>query len=295
MVAAVDVSDVNGTRVGSVVFDESPRDLNAQRTPTGFRLLLPTTMNLEWGNDPRRQGMLSNLRCFLHSVGPGSIEIGVARDEGYYTAAKPRLSVPGNVWWRGDYAVLVLFEKLRDGKPPKFQIQVEAEYCRLLMDGGSEALRTAPHPTRGTTEVTYPADVWTRMIRSLGIAETVLIEIPVSQTPPAPWDEAWKYLSEAREALEKGGSTGWNSCVTAVRKALQAWQNIEKEDMGPGWKRADQKDLEARTLKQRLDNLRWHLLQCAHLAPHSPADDWKREDAVLMIATLSALLGKRSP
>lgn len=296
MAAEVHVSDVNGTSVGSVVFTESPSDLRAERTPTGFRLLLPTTVNLEWGNDPRQQGMLSNLHCSLHSVGPGAIEIGVARDEGYYTAAKPRSSVPGNVWWRGDYAALLLFERLRDGKPPKFQVHLEAEFCRLLLhDRTSEALRTGPHPVRGTTELTYPSEVWTRMIRSLGVAEAVLVEIPVPKAPPSPWDEVWKYLSEARDAFEKGGSTGWNGCVTAVRKALQAWQNIEKEDMGPGWKRPDQKDLEARTMRQRLDNLRWHLLQCAHLAPHSSADDWHRDDAVLMLATLSALLCERRP
>jgi hypothetical protein len=83
--------------------------------------------------------------------------------------------------------------------------------------------------------------------------------------------------------------------VTAVRLALEKWQGIEKEQMGPGWSSPSQADRRARTKKARLDNLRWHLLQIAHLGAHTGSEEWSREDALLMISTLSALLAERNP
>lgn len=65
-----------------------------------------------------------------------------------------------------------------------------------------------------------------------------------------------KALVNARKAFEQGGSTGWKGYVTAVRLALEKWQGIEKEQMGPGWSTPSQADRRARTKKERLDNLR---------------------------------------
>jgi hypothetical protein len=83
--------------------------------------------------------------------------------------------------------------------------------------------------------------------------------------------------------------------VAAVRLALEKWQGIEKEDMGPGWKAPSMIERKDRTKRQRLDNVRWHLYQCAHLGPHSSAEDWTRDDAVLLLSTLAALLAERKP
>ncbi len=129
----------------------------------------------------------------------------------------------------------------------------------------------------------------------LGTAENVLVEIPLPGSPSLDWDEVWKALIDARNAFEQGGSTGWKGCVTSVRLALERWQQIEKEDMGPGWKAPSMQERKDRTKKQRTDNLRWHLYQCAHLGAHSSADEWTRDDALLLLSTLSALLAERKP
>jgi hypothetical protein len=100
---------------------------------------------------------------------------------------------------------------------------------------------------------------------------------------------------EAGDSFEQGGTTGWKGCVVAVRLTLEKWQKIEPEQHGPGWKSPAPADRQARTWRERLDNVRWHLLQCAHDAAHSAADEWTRDDAILMLATLSSLLAERKP
>src|SRR3990167_2125734 len=88
---------------------------------------------------------------------------------------------------------------------------------------------------------------------------------------------------EARDAFEQGGTTGWKTCGAAVRRALENWQEIEKGDMVPGWESQSRQERENRTKRQRLDILRWYLLQLAHLAVHSSANEWSRDDALLML------------
>jgi hypothetical protein len=101
-------------------------------------------------------------------------------------------------------------------------------------------------------------------------------------------------LLDARNAFEQGGSNAWQSTVTSIRLALEKWRGIQQEDQGAGWTRPSRSDLESRTKKQRLDALRWHLMQIAHLGPHSGADEWSRDDALLMLTTLSVLLAERN-
>jgi hypothetical protein len=73
------------------------------------------------------------------------------------------------------------------------------------------------------------------MLQSVGAAENVLVEIPLPGKPSPEWDGVWSALI-AKNAIEQGGSTGWKGCVTAVRLALEKWRDIEKEQMGAGWK-----------------------------------------------------------
>jgi hypothetical protein len=134
---------------------------------------------------------------------------------------------------------------------------------------------------------------WIEQLRRIGLVENILVEIPVTSSPPSPWDGVWQALAEARDAFEKGGTTGWKSCIVACRLALEEWQKIENADMGPGWNRPPIQDLQQRTKAQRIDNIRWHLMQVAHYSAHSHADKWEREDAILLLATLSALLARR--
>ena len=131
--------------------------------------------------------------------------------------------------------------------------------------------------------------------RALNIAYPVLLEVPLPSSPPTPWDSVWGAIAEAATSAERGGETGWKGCITAARLALDRWREIEREDMGPGWTRPADDDLRSRTTRQRLDNIRWHLRAYSNLGPHSGAEEFTRDDAILMLSTLSALLAVRKP
>jgi hypothetical protein len=133
------------------------------------------------------------------------------------------------------------------------------------------------------------------MLRNLKVYDTVLIEIPFPSDPPTDWELVWHALRDARDSFDRGGSTGWKNCVASVRLALEKWHGIEKEDQGPGWQRPSTTDLQARTKEQRIDTIRWHLIQLAHCAAHTRADEWNRDDALLVLSTVSALLAVRKP
>ena len=292
----VDIN-IGGTPVGCITFDKSPDRLIANRTATGFNLSIPAIVELEYTNKSNPCPMLSNL-CGTISVDIASgaemeMELGIVKDDWWYTGGK---SESAKLVWSGLISALTKYEIIRDGKSPVLKIKFHGEACWLLPNIDKTCLiRSGPYNFSDKVQITYPKEVWIKMLRGLQVAENILVEIPLTGEPPSPWDEIWKALVEARNAFEQGGTTGWKACGTAVRLALEKWQGIEKEDMGSGWKSPSPQERESRSKKQRLDNLRWHLFQCSHLAPHSGADEWSRDDALLMLSTLSALLAERKP
>jgi len=301
---------VNATSVGTLTFDEAPRELTAKRTGVGFSLDIPTKIRLRLDGPDEPMPLLDAIRVTVSAPGPGGqpeFELGVATDSRFYEGAQGDMSIDGSLTWSGPLAALAQFEKLRDpNAAPRLSMTLRAAACWLIrqpptpevVEQGVDLrsrLRTAPHSIYGTTLVTYPKETWNRMIRKLGVAETVFLEIPLPASPPSPWDKVWAHFVDARNYFEQGGETGWKASVAAAREALSEWQKIEKEDHGPGWVAPKPPERESRTKKQRLDALRWHLLQCAHLAPHTPAPEWTRDDAVLALTALAALLAHRKP
>lgn len=284
----------------SLLFDEAPNDLNVFRSGSGVRLQIPMQIALRWDGDPNPRPTLSNIRCTISIMDRARqlTELGVATDETVYLSSRGTHPMSGHLQWRLDLGTLSILERVRDGSQPRFQFTTFASAGELIRPPGGKDWRevqTAPRETLGTTEVTYSLEVWNRMLKRAGISQNILLEMPVPGAAPPGWDRVWKLLGEAHAALEQGGSTGWKACVTAAREALSEWQKVEPEDKGPGWQTPPRNDLESRTLKQRMDNVRWHLLQFAHYAPHSHADEWTRADALLVLSTLSALISKRKP
>jgi hypothetical protein len=314
-------------RIGSITFNRSPQNLHATRTASGFEMLLPIviTFRTRPPNEPRL--VITNLHgkvfakdksgssiCVGRLIGPMRESAGIASGDSY---DYPRETY---IEWVGTLNDMAHVERCRDGEIPNLQMRVEGQWIHSLplygevsesqlreMADQQRALInryegykvvTEPQSLRCRTayiEVSYPREVWIKMIRSFGIAENVLVEIPIPRQPPGKWDGVWNGLVDARNAFERGGTTGWQACVTSVRRALENWQNIEKEDQGPGWKAPSPPERESRTKRQRLDALRWHLMQLAHLGPHSGADEWSRDDALLLLSTLSSLLAERKP
>jgi len=297
MAAVINVM-YSSSGIGQIIFDEAPLEFTAACTGGGFRLTIPANLRMFPAANPESIPMVSNLRGSIHAIGVGGerFELGRIRDDSHYNGMLSEYSPALNLTWYGPLAALAACERVRDGKDPRFYVEVNGELCFLIPAlTGNNLIRSAPSPMPGQTTIKYPAATWVRMLRKLGVAENVLVEVPLPTSPPAPWDEVWRALVEARDAFEHGGSTGWKATVSSVRLALEKWQSIEPEDHGPGWKAPDVADRRTRTTRQRLDNLRWHLLQCAHQGPHTAAESWSRDDALLMFASLSALLAARNP
>lgn len=288
---------LGGWIVGEWTFNEAPNELVAERTSEGFRAELPSRVTLRMKESGHLWPMVSGLRARVHVDGSETLDLGIATDFGLYQGTSPQSEVDARLEWRGTIETLQQFEKIRNGGPATLVLDCQAEVCQLYAPNGVPPLRSIPELVRGSVRITYAKETWVHTLNRLNAMATILVEFPLRPSPPSPWDEVWKALHEAQESFAQGGSTGWKGCVVSIRHALEQWREIdqEREDMGPGWKAPSVPDRESRTRKQRMDNLRWHLMQCAHLAAHSPAEDWTRDDAAALLATLAGLLALRNP
>jgi len=164
-----------------------------------------------------------------------------------------------------------------------------------VLDGkpGQEPL-SMPRWFQSHGTIRYPKAMWTTMLRDLNFGDTILLEIPFTANVPKGWEPVWAALREARDCFDQGGTSGWNGCIGRVRLALEDWRKIqgEAEDLA-GW--ILPQNIRSRSKKQRYDILRWHLIQCAHLAPHTTANDWTREEALFALSGLCSLLSVRKP
>ena len=253
------------TTIGKWEFPNASQ-LRAERIGGGLLICLPSTLTIHYdGRGP--QPLASNLSM---QVIAGETELGIATDNGFYLAANPQSELSISMLWRVPSSVVEQYEQMRNGGPVKFTFAVRGEICGLVDTANGVKLRSSPEMITGSVlEVSYAREAWTAMLNAAGHRLNVLVEVPLRPAPPAPWDEIWKSLADARASFDHGGSTGWRNCVTSVRHALELWQQHEQEDHGPGWHAPSPNDRRARTTQQRLDNLRWDLLQCAHQGPHS--------------------------
>ncbi|HEY2514611.1 MAG TPA: hypothetical protein VGI39_27290 [Polyangiaceae bacterium] len=260
----------------------------AWRTADGLAWTIPTEFAV--AREDARNGvpLISNVRA---RVSFGDVELGVARDDNFYFGVGDK---PGAVVLRMPAAVVHHFERLRAGGPIACKLEFRAEVC-AAMKTEHTFLRSHPQQISQDVVVTYDQGAWTAMLNATGLGDNVVVEISLPPQVSGPWADIWKALRTARDALKQPGEASWKAAITESRVALEHWQKLEQEDHGPGWSAPSPQDRRARTRAQRLDNLRWDLLQCAHDAAHTHADRWTREDAVLAVATLAALLSVRNP
>lgn len=295
-----------GIQIGAIIFEEAPRHLRAYRTAGGFALELPIKVRLKMEASSAPQPLLSDISARLSiQTHEGYVhQIGHARHDGYFLGAVPEADSSGELLWADTLSALAYYEEIRAGKPPQMRIELRAEVCYLLAIDErtlpqrppfNRQLRSHPWRVTGTADATYPTEVWGRMLRELRFIDTVFVQVPLPTDPPTKWENVWREVGLARTAFEQGGETGWTACVVAVRRALEAWRDIEGDKMWPGWQEPTREQREAWAKGDRLMGLRWHLRQAAHPAAHASGEVWSREDARLMLATLSALLAVRNP
>ncbi len=289
--SSVDIKFGN-ERVGVVRFVQPETGLAATRIASGLRVQLPASMTFSAPSGSGLPLSLENLRVTINAPnGATLVEIGVGYCDSIFTT--PMLDgAPIQFSWDLTLGSLAFYEKIRAGKEPKFRLQLCGDIRYILV--GQDGQRTGKEPCSVATkfyewgEVGYSKQAWTKMMRDVGVQDSILVEIPFPSDPPTGWEPIWAALRDARDSFDSGGSTGWKNTVTSVRLALEEWRKIEVEDNGPS-------DHQKRTKAQRTDNIRWHLIQLAHYAAHTKADEWTRDDALLLLSTLCSLLAQRKP
>lgn len=295
------IRGVFGETIANVKFNMPAEQFRISREVSEFTIEIPITIrfNTMPPDLEHLHPVLSNLWgevIVSDKVGKGHC-IGKVLQLDFRQDYRPNSDNTSSIKWTGNLASLAYFEKFRDGDVPKFNLSVRGELYYVLETGREKTpqIKTESRDFWLSSNIEIAKDIWINRLRRINFLENILIEIPLPSSPMSPWDDVWKALVEARDAFEKGGSTGWKHCIVSCRLALEKWQKIEPEDKGPGWVSPSSPDRQARTKSQRLDNIRWHLLQLAHHSAHSHADDWKREDALIVLSTLSALLAERNP
>lgn len=286
--------DLQSQKIGSLALVEPEQGLIASRTANGISIQVPAILTLERPSRSELALVLEGLTAsFRFSCGQEGLGLGEAKCRSRFQTDYRDLPIVLD--WEWSLPALAKYESARQGRAPAFDVSLYGDLRYVLPgDPGREPVSTATtFASHG--QAAYSRDTWVHMLRELHIRDAVLVELPIQPDPPASWEGVWSALADARDAFDKGGSTGWKGCVANVRLALEEWQKIEKEDQGPGWKRPATSDLTSRSKTQRFDNIRWHLLQFAHLAPHTRADDWTRDDALVALATLTSLLASRKP
>jgi hypothetical protein len=267
-----------------------PQHLDAQRSLDGLVLTIPSKIAFKM-LQTGQVSMVSDLHAF---VSMGEAEVGVARDEDVYKGDEQEAM---NLSLRLPAAIVRRIEGLRNGKAPAFKLDLRGKIWLLSAGGSEPRALTEPETFRRTATVGYDVDVWAAMLHATGFGDNVFVEIPLPPSPGPPWDEVWKALRTARDALNRGGSMAWKTAVSECRVALEKWENIDGQaiDHGVGGLTANRDQREARTVNQRRDALRWHAHQLAHYFQHNHADECTRDDAVLVLATLAGLLAVRKP
>lgn len=295
------IDGIYGERIAKITFNEPAEYLKITRSVSEFTVEIPIkikfytlqedlkhlrpTLNRLWGE------------VFVSDKNNQNYSVGKILQLDFEHTFRPNDEITSKIKWIGHVSNLAFFEKIRAGGTPEIQISAYGEYYYLV---DIDARKT---PRLRTESKTYwlnyhfkvSKDLWIDRLREIDFLENVLIEIPLPTNPGSPWEDVWKATVDARDAFEKGGTTAWKDSIVSCRLALEIWQKIEPEDKGPGWVSPSPADRRSRTKAQRLDNIRWHLLQLAHHSAHSLADNWTRDDALIMLSTLTALLAERNP
>jgi hypothetical protein len=288
----IDLKLNNSLIIGSIAFMPVSSAFFSKRTASGFQISFPARVIFparQPGSDPL---LVENLAARFEPSGNGT-EIGVMRfSEPLVSGTTDRVI---HFVWESGFDALAFYERIREGKEPRFQVVVTGWMRRLfpVRNGQNYEFQLASFPAdpiHEQTVVSYSREAWTNTLKQLGFCDSFVVEIPYPSNPPAKeWDAVWNAIRDARNAFDQGGSTGWRSAATHVRHALEKWQDIQGEEVDLG----QNSPAKQRSKKQRLDNVRWHLYQLAHLSAHTGADDWTRDDAMLMLSTLCALVAVR--
>jgi hypothetical protein len=291
--------EFNHTTIGCFRFVTDGTNLRANRIGAGFQIHFPFVLELFGEMDSKRRPQVGTLKGDLFAVGIGEpVLVGQLVDEqSYLGPTGTGYTMQGSFSWTGSLGDLAVFEKIRDGGEARFNITLRGESRFVLRETNDDMLgwRSAESKLGGhlTTQIRFAKEQWVAVLRALKVTNSLLVEIAIPFTPRPGWEDVFAYLSEARNSFLQGGESGWKGCVVAVREGLKKWDEIERVDVARLGENSTAR--QNRTKDERVDFLRNHLHQLANFGPHSRAEIWTREDALLVLATMASLLSQRNP
>ena len=282
----MDIRDHTSAAIGTMEFVKEPDSLSSERTIDGFKIFLPFTLTLPRIHQDRSL-LISNLRGIVYTSlrSQAGIELGRLVSDTTYYAAPWTKDTPCTLRWSASMGALVRYEEIRANGPVEFQVELFMD----ILEERSGVLAAPTAPIFGRERISYSAELWARLLTNLRIVETIMLEIPFACQSPKGWERVWSEISNARAALQKSGEAARRECGLAVRLAFEEWKKIEPERIDAT------KRLRDRSKQERLDALRQDLKNFADLSVHTAVEDWSREEVLLMLTALCALIKLRDP
>ncbi len=259
-------------------------------TRRGFDLVvisIPLDFRLEAG-EADRHWMLSDLTVDILVQQPGREKwlLGSGSHAEMFRSANSPMNLTRSVDIHCSPRGLAQYEAFRDGGPVQLRCEVSGKVCGLLKANGADYISN-PSLFSDSMEIEWSRESWTNALGSCGLSTSVLVEIPLPLMGEGVPDDGRKALIDAFEAFNHGGATAWKNSVGHIRPYLEAWKKQERLP------ETEPKDGSVADRTWKLLNLRDALYKCCHLWVHEPKSSCTRRDALLALATFSALLQVR--
>jgi hypothetical protein len=170
------------TKIGSIIFDEHPTSLFAERTATGFNLRIPAQIGLKSASENKPRLTLNNLSLIFSVNSPAhpTFEVGrLHHDKSYSAFVDHRREEPSeslrdmDLTWVATFPSLIAIEKSREGNQPRLHVELHADlcyivYCQHIREASNGyPVFTVPRRIVESAELTYPVEVWEAMVRKL--------------------------------------------------------------------------------------------------------------------------------
>jgi hypothetical protein len=288
--------------IGQLEFFATPRALTPCRHQDGCLLSLPAKLTLDATPETEPFVQIEKMECRISILQPGVGDVIVGQachDEPILSSKRAVTGREVLFSWHLRPSEAATIERLRDGGPLDLKFDL-FHYSRSMfpLSGATDAFGIGELRRHfESNRVTVPLDRWQEALQQADLAELLVYEVAIPKLDTNEWHPVHRDILKARNALRQGGTTGWQSCVTFVRQALEAWDKIAGEEWNQGTtgRRIQDVTPKDRTKNERIRMLRRALHEFCHISAHSSDEFWSRDDAVLALTSLVALLRERNP
>ncbi|MHB8252184.1 MAG: hypothetical protein ACYDEV_00435 [Acidiferrobacter sp.] len=230
-------SDGSGSGNGWWIFEESKKGFAIQRLADGCALTFSGSIRIN--RQTPKPIYVDGLHVdIIGGLSPGGLRLGTAYDwDGHFIQPGQKTQI--HLEWQGSMAALEAFESQRAGTEPQFFLNCRGniEFLDALTVAVPSnppttkdiSVRTTPMSIWCQLALSFPKDAWVAALNNAGLRQALLLEIPLPPNRPEPWAVVWQAVDEARRYFDQGGTTGWNGCVMATRKALDTGKRLREK------------------------------------------------------------------